>query len=328
MEGDGYSLRPMVRIIDPDILIQRARTGDRRSLARLITMVEDGGTAGERTLELLFPSTGRAWTTGLTGAPGAGKSTLTDQLIAQVRANGDQVAVLAVDPSSPFSGGAILGDRVRMQGHIDDPNVYIRSMASRGHLGGISEGTPRGLAVLDGIGFPEILVETVGVGQAEVDIAGKADTTLVVLNPRWGDSVQAAKAGLLEIGDVFVVNKADRPGVDETVRDLRQMLELGGERSWWPPIVPAVASKGEGVADVWAAVQHHRRHLAETGMLERERRTRLTAEIREAVGHAIRRRLRSRLDDDAWDALIDEVAARRLDPWSAARRITELVAGK
>ncbi len=317
----------MARITDPDILITRARQGDRRSLARLITLVEDGGTGGERVLELLFPATGRAWTTGLTGAPGAGKSTLTDRLITAVRETGSRVAVLAVDPSSPFSGGAILGDRVRMQGHVDDDGVYIRSMASRGHLGGISEATPRGLVVLDGIGFPEILVETVGVGQAEVDIAGKADTTLVVVNPRWGDSVQAAKAGLLEIGDVFVVNKADRPGVDETIRDLRQMLELGGDRAWWPPIVPSIASTGEGVDEVWRAIQDHRRHLTETGHLARERRRRLVTEVREAVGYAVRRRVRARLDDDAWIALIDDVAERRLDPWAAARRITELIAG-
>jgi LAO/AO transport system kinase len=318
----------MVRIVDPDILITRAAAGDRRSLARLITLVEDGGRSGERVLQLLFPKTGGAWTTGLTGAPGAGKSTLTDQLITQIRNAGERVAVLAVDPSSPFSGGAILGDRVRMQGHIDDADVYIRSMASRGHLGGISEGTPRGLAVLDGIGFPEILVETVGVGQAEVDIAGKADTTLVVLNPRWGDSVQAAKAGLLEIGDVFVVNKADRPGVDETTRDLRQMLELGGDRSWWPPIVTAIASTGEGVEDVWAAVQDHRRHLTETGLLAEVRRRRLVVEVREAVGYAVRRRLRERFDDNAWNALIDDVAGRQLDPWAAARKITDLLAAR
>jgi LAO/AO transport system kinase len=214
-----------------------------------------------------------------------------------------------------------------MQDHVDDRDVYIRSMASRGHLGGISEATPRALAVLDAVGFPEILVETVGVGQAEVDIAGKADTTLVVVNPRWGDSVQAAKAGLLEIGDVFVVNKADRPGVDDTIRDLRQMLELGADRAWWPPIVPSVANTGEGVGEVWQAVQDHRRYLVESTRLEAQRRARLVAEIREAVGYAVRRRVRERLDDDEWNQLIEEVWTRRLDPWAAARRITELLAG-
>lgn len=305
----------------------RAQQGDRRSLARLITLVENGGEIGERVLAELYPKTGKAWTTGLTGAPGAGKSTLTDRLITQARSAGAAVAVLAVDPSSPFSGGAILGDRVRMQDHVDDPDVYIRSMASRGHLGGISEATPRALTVLDAIGFPEILVETVGVGQAEVDIAGKADTTLVVVNPRWGDSVQAAKAGLLEIGDVFVVNKADRPGVDDTIRDLRQMLELGGERAWWPPIVPSIANTGEGVDDVWQAVQDHRRYLIESTRLEAERRSRLVDEIREAVGYAVRRRVRERLDDDEWNQLIEEVWSRALDPWAAARRITALLAG-
>ncbi len=315
----------MVRLADPSMLIARARRGDRRALARLISLVEDGGPDGEQVLIEIFAGTGRAWTTGLTGAPGAGKSTLTDGLITRVRLDGDEVAVVAVDPSSPFSGGAILGDRIRMQGHVDDPGVYIRSLASRGHLGGISEGTPRSLAVLDGLGFPEIIVETVGVGQAEVEIAGKADTTLVVLNPRWGDSVQAAKAGLLEVGDIFVINKADRPGVDETVRDLRQMLELGGDRAWWPLIVPTVANQGEGIADVWEAVQAHRRHLTETGRLQEVRRRRLTTEVQEAVGYAVRRRVRDRLDGEGWNRLIDDVVARRLDPWTAARQITDLL---
>jgi len=304
----------------------RARSGDRRALARLITLVENGSDEGDQILADLYPDTGRAWIAGVTGAPGAGKSTLSDGLIATIRSDGSDVAVLAVDPSSPFSGGAILGDRVRMQEHIDDSGVYIRSLASRGQLGGISEATPRALTVLDGIGFPEILVETVGVGQAEVDIAGKADTAVVVLNPRWGDSVQAAKAGLLEIGDVFVVNKADRPGVDDTIRDLRQMLELGGEREWWPPIVPTVATRGEGITDVWVAVADHRRHLEEGGRLEARRRARLVDEVREAVGAAVRRRVRGRLDDQAWTKLIDEVAQRSLDPWAAARRITDLIA--
>ncbi|MDJ0498804.1 MAG: methylmalonyl Co-A mutase-associated GTPase MeaB, partial [Acidimicrobiia bacterium] len=217
----------MARISDPATLIPLARTGERRALARLITLVENDGPVSDEILAEVFPAGGQAWTTGLTGAPGAGKSTLTDRLIQEVRSEGSEIAVVAVDPSSPFSGGAVLGDRVRMQDHIDDHGVYIRSMASRGHLGGISAATPKVVATLDGLGFPEVFVETVGVGQAEVEIAGNADTTVVVVNPGWGDSVQAAKAGLLEIGDIFVVNKADRPGVHETVRDLTQMLELG-----------------------------------------------------------------------------------------------------
>ncbi len=310
----------------PATLIQRAREGDRRSLARLITIVETPGDEADDALAQVFPSGGSAWTTGLTGAPGAGKSTLTDQLIFQGRADDREVAVLAVDPSSPFTGGAILGDRVRMQDHIDDPRVYIRSMASRGHLGGIAEATPQVLAVLDGVGFPEILVETVGVGQAEVEIAGKADTTLVVLNPRWGDSIQAAKAGLLEIGDIFVINKADRPGVGDTVRDLKQMLELGGHRPWWPPVVTTVAHRGEGIDELWSAIGDHRRHLTESGELGERRRHRLVEEVRTAVANTVRRRVRSRLDEEAWQRLIDDVADRTVDPWTAARRITDLVA--
>ncbi len=311
---------------DPAALIAGAGEGDRRSLARLLTLVEADTDQGRRVLASLFAATGRGWTVGLTGAPGAGKSTLTSRLIEHIRGEGTSVAVIAVDPSSPFSGGAILGDRVRMQDHIDDPGVYIRSVATRGHLGGISEATPRCLAVLDGIGFSEILVETVGVGQAEVDIAGNTDTTVVVLNPRWGDSIQAAKAGLLEVGDVFAVNKADRPGVAETVRDLRQMLELGGGLGWQPPILPTVAETGDGIAELWKAIAAHRRHLLESGELQAVRRARLVQEVRAEVVNTMRRRVRRRMDDDTWQRTIDRVVARQVDPWTAAREIIDLAA--
>jgi len=311
----------MARISDPAILIPDARRGDRRALARLITLVENGGPASDEVLAAVFPSGGNAWTTGFTGAPGAGKSTLTDQLIEVVRAEGPEVAIVAVDPSSPFSGGAVLGDRVRMQDHIDDAGVYIRSMASRGHLGGISAATPRVVATLDGMGFPEILVETVGVGQAEVEIAANADTTLVVVNPGWGDSVQAAKAGLLEIGDVFIVNKADRPGVHETVRDLTQMLELGEEDGWSPPIIPTVASTGDGIPELWDAIRRHREHIRETGRLAEARRRRLIAEMEAALLAGMRRRVRSSVPEQTWSDLRQEVADRRLDPWNAAGQL-------
>ncbi len=311
----------MARITDPAVLIPSAQAGDRRSLARLITLVEDGESPAGGILAGVFPAGGKAWTTGLTGAPGAGKSTLTDRLIAEARRSVDQVAVVAVDPSSPFSGGAVLGDRVRMQDHIDDPGVYIRSMASRGHLGGIAAATPRVVALLDGIGFPEIAIETVGVGQAEVEIAGNADTTLVVVNPGWGDSVQAAKAGLLEIGDIFVVNKADRPGVSETVRDLTQMLELGGEREWAPPIIPTVASTGDGVDELWRAVGDHRSYLASSGRLGELRRNRLVAEMESALMTSLRDRVRSGVPADEWADLTGRVADRRLDPWTAATQL-------
>lgn len=303
-------------------LIAAARGGDRRSLARLITWVETAGDAGDAALAAVYPSSGRAWTVGLTGAPGGGKSTLTNELIALMRAGGDAVAVVAVDPSSPFTGGAILGDRVRMQDHIDDDQVYIRSLATRGHLGGISEATPRVVSFLDGMGFPEVLVETVGVGQSEVDVAAATDTTLVVVNPGWGDSIQAAKAGLLEVGDIFVVNKADRPDADRTVKDLQQMLELGGMQSWWPPIIRTVASTGEGVDEVWRAIRDHRAHLAETGALAELRRRRCAAEVRAAVTTELRRRVRETLAEHEWDRIVDDVMERRLDPWTAARGIT------
>lgn len=313
----------MARITDPAILIPSARQGDRRALARLITLVENGGPVSDAVLAEVFPTGGSAWTTGLTGAPGAGKSTLTDRLIVAVRGGKSEVAVVAVDPSSPFSGGAVLGDRVRMQDHVDDAGVYIRSMASRGHLGGIAAATPRVVATLDGLGFPEILVETVGVGQAEVEIAANADTTLVVVNPGWGDSVQAAKAGLLEIGDVFVVNKADRPGVAETVRDLTQMLELGAGSGWAPPVITTVAATGEGTEAVWDAVREHRSHMMSSGELGEVRRIRLIAEMESALLAGMRQRVRSSVAAETWVGLTDQVADRELDPWNAASRLLE-----
>lgn len=311
----------MTRITDPAILIPNALDGDRRSLARLITIVENGGHDAEEIVAELFPRGGAAWTTGLTGAPGAGKSTLVDHLIDQVRATGSAVAIVAVDPSSPFTGGAVLGDRVRMQDHIDDPGVYIRSMASRGHLGGISEATPRVLAILDGLGFPEILVETVGVGQAEVEIAGNADTTVVVVNPGWGDSVQAAKAGLLEIGDIFVVNKADRQGVHETLRDLSQMLELGGKPDWQPPVVATVALTGEGIEELWNAIGDHRQYAESSGKLAETRRQRLIGEMESALLAGMRRRVRSSVSAETWAEFTGQVARRNLSPWSAAAQL-------
>ena len=294
----------------------------------MISLVEDHHPDGDFILAQLFPQTGRAWSTGLTGAPGAGKSTLTNRLIGQIRATESSVAILAVDPSSPFTGGAVLGDRVRMQDHIDDGEVYIRSMASRGHLGGVSEATPRAMAVLDGMGFPEILVETVGVGQAEVEIAANADTTLVVLNPGWGDSIQAAKAGLLEIGDVFVVNKADRAGVNETMRDLKQMLELGGHGEWWPPVIATVASTGEGIDELWGAVADHRTHLESSGELGLMRRRRLLSDVETAVAAAVQLRVRDTLEHPEWEAMVAQVTERRLDPWTAARRLLASVASE
>ena len=255
-------------------------SGDRGAIAKLISLVETGGPASDAAAAELFPHTGNAYTVGLTGAPGAGKSSLTDALIGRIRRDDQIVGVLAVDPTSPFSGGAILGDRVRMQDHATDPGVYIRSMATRGHLGGLALATPQAARVLDASGHPWVIVETVGVGQVEVEIAGSADTTVVVVNPGWGDGVQANKAGLLEIADVFVVNKADRDGVAETTRDLEMMLDLSGHQAWRPPIVPTVATRGEGIDELWAAIGEHRAFQEQDGVLARRREDRLREELR------------------------------------------------
>lgn len=309
-------------MLQHESLIVSAVAGDRRALARLITIVEDRRTGASQILAELYRSGGETWTVGVTGAPGAGKSTLVDRLIGEIRSEGREVAVLAIDPSSPFSGGAVLGDRVRMQDHIGDAGVYIRSMATRGHLGGLSLATPQATVVLDGVGFPEVIIETVGVGQAEVSIASQADTTVVVVNPGWGDSIQAAKAGLLEVGDVFVVNKADRDGVEQTVTDLKQMLQLGGEKQWWPPIVTAIATEGYGLAELVAAIHDHRSHLVDSGVRVAEQRRKAVDAVRDAVEIELRRVVASRIDEAEWDALIDDVVERRTDPWAAARGLT------
>ena len=279
---------------DPASLFDAATGGDRAALARLLSLIERGGDNAREVGRLAAPGAGEAYTVGMTGAPGAGKSTLTSAVVGHVRSHGDDVAVLAIDPSSPFTGGAILGDRVRMQDHATDAGVFIRSMATRGHLGGLALATPEAIRLLDAVGHRLILVETVGVGQVEVEVAGKADTTVVVVNPGWGDSVQANKAGLMEVADVFVINKADRTGTEETRRDLEQMLELSGAfdghddaHSWRPPIVATVATTGDGVPELWAAVNAHREHATATGLLERRRSRRM----REELGEIVTRRL-------------------------------------
>ena len=306
-----------------DELIEAALQRDPRAVARLISLVEDNHPSATTILATLFPRTGSAHVIGLTGAPGSGKSTLTDRLIAHVRSIGEEVGILAVDPSSPFTGGAILGDRIRMQDHIGDSGVYIRSMGSRGHLGGVAEATPKAIMILDAIGLPYVFVETVGVGQAEVEIVENADTTIVVVNPGWGDSVQANKAGLLEIGDLFIVNKADRDGVAAAVRDLEQMLDLGAARAWRPPVLATIATTGEGIGPVWEAVQDHRRHLESTGTLVEQRSARLRQELHRAVVAELLRRAEGTAGEDRLVALGAEVAARRLDPWTAARQLLD-----
>ena len=307
---------------DPAELVEAAVNGDRAALARLISVVERGGDDARAVGRLVYPRGGTAYTVGITGSPGAGKSTLTSRLIAVARAADVEVAVLAVDPTSPFSGGALLGDRVRMQDHYLDPGVFIRSMATRGHLGGISLATPEAVRVLDAAGFPLVLVETVGVGQIEVEIAGEADTTVVVMNPGAGDAVQAMKAGLLEVADVFVINKADRPGLKELERDLGHMLDMDPNMGEWrPPILRAVASTGEGVEELFKAMQDHRRHLEDSGELDRRRERRLRDELREIVVRRLEARAFELCRGDAFERLQADLAARRTDPWTAADEI-------
>jgi LAO/AO transport system kinase len=308
---------------DTNALVERARRGDRVAIAKLISLVEIGGASARAVVAATAPLTGRAWTVGITGAPGAGKSTLTDGLVRHLRACDLDVGVLAVDPSSPFSGGAILGDRVRMQDHAVDPGVFIRSMASRGHLGGLALATPQAIRVLDAAGKQWIVIETVGVGQVEVEIAGHADTTVVVVNPRWGDAVQAAKAGLLEIADVFVVNKADRPGASETARDLEGMIELAGELAWRPPVLHTVATDGTGMAELWDTLRAHREFLETNGLVESRRRRRVRDEIRAIVAEQLREQAAALGSGARFEELVDQVAAREIDPFAAAAELLE-----
>jgi LAO/AO transport system kinase len=310
---------------ETEALVERALGGDRVATAKLLSLVEQGGSGAREVAGRLHPHTGRAWSVGITGAPGAGKSTLTDALVSCMRADGLDVGVLAVDPSSPFSGGAILGDRVRMQRHSTDPGVFIRSMASRGHLGGLAVATPQSLRVLDAVGKDWVIIETVGVGQVEVEIASQADTTIVVVNPGWGDEVQAAKAGLLEIADIFVVNKADRPGTDATVSDLGGMLELAPDAGWRPPIMCTVATDGKGVAELWAQAQDHRAFLESSGDLVRRRRARLASELRALVVEQLLTRGGGITEGERFDALVDDVASRVTDPYTA---VDALLAGR
>jgi LAO/AO transport system kinase len=302
-------------------LVEAAAAGDRSAVARLISLVERGGEVAREVGRLTHPRGGTAYTVGITGAPGSGKSTLTDRLIRLVRRSGLEVGVLAVDPSSPLTGGAILGDRVRMQAHALDKGVFIRSMASRGHLGGLSLAAPEAVRVLDAAGLPLVLVETVGVGQVEIEVAGATDTTVVVLTAGWGDAVQAHKAGLLEIADVFVVNKADRPGARETQRDLDQMLDLGPTPGWRPPVVLTKALLDEGVEELWAAITRHRAYLEANGLLRERRWRRAAGELREIVARRLEQRADELCAGAEFERLQAAVLERALDPWEAAERL-------
>ena len=304
-------------------LVGAAREGDPRAVARLVTLVEDGDPLLREISAALAPYAVRAQVIGLTGSPGVGKSTTTNELVRAYRSAGLRVGVLAVDPSSPFTGGAILGDRVRMQDHATDPGVYIRSMSSRGHLGGLAAATPQAVRVLEGAGCDVVMVETVGVGQAEVEVASLADTTVVMLAPGMGDAIQAVKAGILEVADVFVVNKADRDGADATYHDIQGMIGLGEREAgqWRPPVVKAVAARGEGIDGIIGAIAKHRAWLDEHGELQRRRERRAAAEIEGIALGVLRARIGTLRHDEALPTLAAEVAAGELDPFAAADRL-------
>jgi LAO/AO transport system kinase len=315
------------RSVDVADLVERARKADARAVARLISLVENDSPLLRDIAAALVPFTGNAQVVGLTGSPGVGKSTTTSALVTALRLDGKRVGVLAVDPSSPFSGGALLGDRVRMQDHATDDGVFIRSMASRGHLGGLSAAVPQALRVLDAAGCDVVLIETVGVGQAEFEIASLADTTALLLAPGMGDGIQAAKAGILEIADVFVVNKADRDGADQVIRDLRYMQSLGGRHSeagaWGPPNLKTGAARAEGIDDVLAALAKHRDWLDGSGEFSRRRQARAAAEIEAIAVGEVRARFAAVHGSAALGASAERVVAGELDPYSAA---DELVA--
>jgi LAO/AO transport system kinase len=309
----------------PNELAQRVLAGDRRAVARAISMVEDGSSELPALSAALYPETGRAQTVGLTGSPGVGKSSLAAQLVRAAREREHTVAVLAIDPTSPFTGGALLGDRLRMQAHATDPGVFIRSMATRGHLGGMALAAPEALRILDASGKDLILVETVGVGQAEVEVATATDTTLVVVSPGWGDAVQVAKAGILEIADVFVVNKADKEGADDAVRDLRNMQRMGPRADWVPPIVRTSTVTGDGIDELWEAIEQHRKHGEAGGSLEEKRRRRVLEEVKSMVAFRLRERVAGLLEQNADSRVVEDLASRQIDPYEAAETLIRLV---
>ncbi len=305
-------------------LAERVLAGDVRALARAVSIVENGLPGADALLAALYPKTGRALVVGVTGPPGAGKSTLVDRITAHLRRAGKSVGIVAVDPTSPFSGGAILGDRIRMQGHATDEGVFIRSMATRGHLGGLAAATGRVLSLLDAAGKDVILVETVGVGQDEVEIVGTADVSLVVLVPGLGDEVQALKAGIMEIADVFVVNKADREGVERVVAEIQSMLSMAEHDGHRPEIVKTVAARDEGVAELLAAVEAFRARAQSEGLFQSRRR----AQVEHLFDETLRERLmqivhRRALPAQERERTIEGVLARELDPVSAAARVLE-----
>lgn len=302
-------------------LLSRARSGDKRSIARLVSVVENDEPGAAEAMRALYPKTGRAQILGITGPPGGGKSTLVNRLAGTYRERASHVAIVAVDPSSPFSGGAILGDRIRMRERFLDEGIFIRSMASRGHAGGLARATSRVVNVLDALGTDVVIVETVGVGQEEVDVIRVVDTVCLVTVPGLGDDIQAIKAGILEIADVLVVNKADRPGADETARDLAQMLTLAKDRPWKTPIVRTSAQSGEGLPQLMEAIDKHRAWSRESGEYVERRRGAARAEVEALLREALLRELEGRVGEARLDAAIAKVADRSIDPYAAVEEL-------
>ncbi len=300
-------------------LVEELLKGNRRAAARLITLVENDDRRKFELLQAIYPHTGHAYVVGITGAPGAGKSSLVDRLLQVIRAEGLSIGVIAVDPTSPFSDGAILGDRIRMQDHALDREIFIRSMATRGSLGGLSRATKEAIQVLDAFGKDLVLVETVGVGQSEVDIVKTADTTIVVLTPAGGDSVQTLKAGIMEIADLFVVNKADLPGVDRTVTEINMMLDMKNDVPWRPAVIPTVSIRGEGIEKIWSSIKEHRHHLETSGRLAEARLRRVKRELTEQVEYLVKSRFWEEVKEKFFlGEIFEKIARREKDPYSSA----------
>ncbi len=312
-------------------LIERMLKGDKRATARLITLVENDEEKAREIVKKIYSNTGRAYIIGITGPPGSGKSTLVDKLIKKARDEGNIVGVIAIDPTSPFTGGALLGDRIRMQRHSTDPGVFIRSMATRGSLGGLAKATNDAIKILDAYGCDVIFVETVGVGQIEVDIVKTADTVVLVTVPGLGDDIQAIKAGLMEIADIFVVNKADKEGAEATMFELELMLDLEKDKwqksGWRPPVVSTIAFTNKGVDELWGAINEHMEFLLNSGKIEEKRKFRVGEEIKAIVSSKIARKIGEKMGEDDIAVLIEMIAKREIDPYSAADLVLEKALG-
>lgn len=325
--GKGDRLQSFKQVIIVQELVKRLLQGDKRAAARAITYIENDAAEKKDILKDLHPHTGKAYLVGITGSPGAGKSSMTDRLIAWLRKKGKKVGVVAVDPTSPFTGGAILGDRVRMNKHAMDPGVFIRSMGTRGSLGGLANATREAVRVLDAFGCDVIFIETVGVGQSELDIMNVADTTVVVLNPSAGDHIQSMKAGIMEIADIFVVNKADLPGADKTVREVNNMLDLIHDFAFRPPVIKVIARENVGIGELWEACERHLAFLQESGLFAKKRKEQRQEEILSIIRAEVQRKVNEWLrQEPLWQNMLQAVEAGQTDPYEVAELILRKIA--